>query len=242
MAVQRRKGDKLTASTMNNVFKLPDTAQGLTVAIYARVSTDDKDQNPETQLMPLREYCQRQNWGVFEEFVDFVPAGDHARRYRWNCLLLEASWKHFDVILVYRLDRAFRTMLDGVNTLERLRGWGVGFRSYSEPYIDTTTPMGELMFHISAAWAQLERGILAERVTAGMARAKAQGIHVGRPRVIDQVDVDLVIDLRSTGTAWRRVAKMHPLITVASGKRKRPSVATLRRVMEGGQGDDADEE
>lgn len=202
------------------------------VAIYARVSTDDKDQNPATQLMALNDYCQRQGWKIFDVYVDVAPAGDMARRYRWKYLLEQASQKLFDIVLVYRLDRAFRSMLEGVNTLESLRGWKVGFRSYSEPQIDTTTPLGEAMFHISAAWAQLERGILAERVTDGMRRAKAQGIHVGRPRVIGLVDVELVIDLRSKGLSWRKIVASHPLISLPGGKRTRPSVGTVRRAVD----------
>lgn len=206
-----------------------------TVGIYARISTDDKNQDPDTQLLPLRAYCERQGWPVFQEYIDRAAATDFGRRHRWNCMLLDASVKHFDLMLVYRLDRAFRSVLDGVNTLERLRGWHVGFRSLSEPYIDTTTPFGEAMFHISAAWAQLESGILGERVSAGMARAKAQGIHVGRPRMIELVDVDLVIELRGQDFSYRNIARAHPLVTLPTGRRKRPSENTIRRVIEGDQ-------
>lgn len=203
----------------------------LQVAIYARVSTDDKDQNPETQLMAVREYCKRQGWKVYDEYVDRAPAGDMAHRSRWTHLLEQASRKFFDIVLVYRLDRAFRSVLDGVNTLENLDGWGVGFRSYSEPYIDTTNVFGKAMFQISAAWAELERAILSERVIDGMNRAKAQGIHVGRPRVIDLVDVELVIDLRSKGRSWRKIARNHPRVRLPSGLTTKLSVGTIRRAV-----------
>lgn len=205
-----------------------------TVGIYARVSTEDKNQDPDTQLLPLTAYCERQEWEVFERYVDHASATDFGRRHRWNCMLLDASLKRFDIMLVYRLDRAFRSVLDGVNTLECLRGWQVGFRSLSEPYIDTTTPFGEAMFHISAAWAQLERGILGERVSAGMARAKAQGVHVGRPNMIDLVDVELVTSLRERGFSFRDIARRHPFVTLASGRHKRPSEGTIRRVIDMG--------
>ena len=62
------------------------------------------------------------------------------------------------------------------------RSWGCGLRSLQEPWIDTTTPMGEALFHITVVWAQLERQTIAERVRAGMDRARAEGKHVGRPR------------------------------------------------------------
>ena len=60
-------------------------------------------------------------------------------------------------MLVFRLDKAFRSVLEGAQTLKGLKAWGVGFRPYSEPYIDTTPPMGEAMFAISAAWARGSR-------------------------------------------------------------------------------------
>ena len=156
-------------------------------AIYARVSTVDRDQNPETQLIALRDYCQGQEWSVAGEFVDRAPAGDHAKRSAWTELLNAGARGRFNLLLVFRLDRAFRSVLDAATTLERLRSWKVGFRSYCEPWLDTTSPFGEAMYHMTAAYAQLERGVLAERVRAGMERAKREGKHIGRPRIIDRV-------------------------------------------------------
>ncbi len=72
-------------------------------------------------------------------------------------------------------------MLDAATTLERLRAWRVGLRSYAELWLDTTSPFGEALYYITAAYAQLEREILAERVRAGMDRARRQGRHTGRP-------------------------------------------------------------
>jgi len=152
------------------------------VALYARVSTRDKDQNPDTQLLPLREYSQGQGWQVVEEYVDMASALDLRGRTAWRELLKDASRRKFDVLLVFRMDRAFRSVRDAASTLERLRAWGVGLRSYCEPYLDTTSPFGEALYYITCAYAQLERGILAQRVKAGMERARAEGKHVGRPR------------------------------------------------------------
>jgi DNA invertase Pin-like site-specific DNA recombinase len=108
------------------------------VCLYARVSTSDKDQNPITQLMPLREFVKAQEWEVYAEFVDYAPATDITHRVQWRDLLNNASKRRFDLVLVWRLDRAFRSVLDAATTLERLRTWGVGLRSYSEPWLDTT--------------------------------------------------------------------------------------------------------
>jgi putative DNA-invertase from lambdoid prophage Rac len=155
-------------------------------AIYARVSTSDKEQDPVTQLLPLREFVKNQSWQVYREYVDKVPATDLAHRKAWRDLLQDASRKRFDLVLVWRMDRAFRSVLDAATTLERLRTWKVGLRSYSEPWLDTTSPFGEALYYITVAYAQLERGILRERVKAGMERARRQGHRIGRPKVIDR--------------------------------------------------------
>jgi DNA invertase Pin-like site-specific DNA recombinase len=91
-----------------------------------------------------------------------------------------------DLVLVWRLDRAFRSVLDAAQTLERLRAWRVGLRSYQEPWLDTTSPFGEALYYITVAYAQLERGILRERVKAGMERGKREGRHIGRPPVTER--------------------------------------------------------
>ena len=156
------------------------------IAIYARVSTSDKDQNPETQLMPLREFVQAQDWQTYHVFVDEASAMDLNGRTAWRDLLDDASKRRFDLLLVWKMDRAFRSVLDAATTLERLRSWGVGLRSYSEPWLDTTSVFGEALYYITVAYAQLERGILRERVKAGMERARRQGKRIGRPKVTDR--------------------------------------------------------
>lgn len=179
-------------------------------AIYARVSTADKEQNPETQLLPLREFCQAQGFEVLREFVDQAPATDLLRRTAWRELLDQASKRKMDFVLVWRIDRAFRSVLDAANTLERLRGWGVGLRSYQEPWLDTTSPFGEALYCITVAYAQLERGILRERVKAGMDRARRQGRKVGRPSVTRRPgfhrELEAVKAEIAAGTLSRRAA------------------------------------
>jgi DNA invertase Pin-like site-specific DNA recombinase len=150
-------------------------------ALYSRVSTTDKDQDTETQLLPMREFVDAQGWTVAGEFVDRAPATDLRARTAWRDMLDRAARRHVDLILVWRIDRAFRSVLDAATTLDRLRTWGVGLRSYSEPWLDATSPFGEALYYITAAYAQLERGILAERVRAGMNRARRQGRRLGRP-------------------------------------------------------------
>jgi len=153
------------------------------VGIYLRVSTDDRGQTVENQRLPLWEFCTAQGWTDVAEYADEASAADLRGRKEWRRLLDDASKRKLDLVLVWRIDRAFRSVLDAAQTLERFRAWGVGLRSYQEPWLDTTSPFGEALYYITVAYAQLERGILAERTKAGMDRARRQGKHIGRPPV-----------------------------------------------------------
>lgn len=156
------------------------------VGIYTRVSTSDKDQNMDTQLLPLRDFAEKQGWEIYKEYRDQASAIDIVHRTAWRDLLTDAGKRKFDILLVWRMDRAFRSVLDTATTLERLRTWGIGLRSYSEPWLDTTSPFSEALYYITVAYAQLERGILRERVKAGMEKARRQGQRIGRPKVTDR--------------------------------------------------------
>jgi DNA invertase Pin-like site-specific DNA recombinase len=143
------------------------------VGIYARVSASDGDQNPAAQLLPLREFVTSHGWTITGEFVDHASATELRGRAAWRELLDRASKHRIDLVLVWKIDRAFRTIHEAANTLERLRGWNVGLRSYSEPWLDTTSPFGEALYCITVAYARLERGIMSKGVKFGMDRSKA---------------------------------------------------------------------
>jgi DNA invertase Pin-like site-specific DNA recombinase len=150
-------------------------------ALYARVSTDDRGQDPETQLRQLREYADRRGFAVAEEFVD-VASGTRNDRPSYKRLLEAVRKRQVDVVLVWRYDRFARSTQALVNALMEFRALGVDFISYQEN-VDTTTPQGELVFGMMANLAQFESSLIGERVRAGMARAKAQGKRVSRPPI-----------------------------------------------------------
>ena len=154
------------------------------VALYARVSTRDKDQDPEVQLVSMREYAATRGWEVIE-YVDQAPAGDLRRRVAWRRLLNHAKQRRIDLLMVWKLDRAFRSVIDAVNTLDALDHHGVGFFALTQPELDTTSPTGRLVFYILAAVAEMERDLIAARVKEGMRVAAAKGVKIGRPRVTD---------------------------------------------------------
>ena len=155
------------------------------VAIYAMVSTSDKLQDPETQLMPLRDFCIAQGWEIVAEYVDHAPANDQAHRVRWRDLLDDAAKRKFTLVLVFKLDRAFRSVKHMHDTLFAWEVVGVSFKSLREQF-DTSTALGRLLLNLLAALAEFELEMIRERVKAGMDRARRQGKQIGRPRVTDR--------------------------------------------------------
>ena len=149
------------------------------VAIYGRVST--QQQEVSNQLIELRRYAEARHW-MATEFVDVGISGSKDRRPALDALVKAAKRRQFDVLLCWRLDRLGRSLKHLVTLLDELQALGVGFVSLGEG-IDTSTPAGRLNLHILGALAEFERGRLQERVMAGLARAKAQGKRLGRPRV-----------------------------------------------------------
>ncbi len=159
------------------------------VAIYARVSTLDKGQDPETQLLQLREYIARREFDLVGEYVDHAT-GTTNDRPSYQHLLHDVRKRRVDVVLVWGYDRFARSTHALINTLNEFRSLGVDFISYQEN-IDTTTPQGELIFGIFASLAQFESALISERVKAGLARAKAQGTKLGRPRIPETIQEEI---------------------------------------------------
>lgn len=154
------------------------------VALYARVSTRDKDQDPEMQLAPMREYAASRGWATLE-FIDHAPANDLRGRDQWRALLAAADRRKVELVMVWKLDRGFRSTLDALTTLQRLEHAGVGFSALTQPELDTTSPTGRLVFTILAAVAEMERSFIADRVKEGMKNAAKKGVKLGRPSAMD---------------------------------------------------------
>jgi DNA invertase Pin-like site-specific DNA recombinase len=157
-------------------------------ALAARVSTRDKHQDPEIQLVPMREYAAARGWTVAGEYVDLASASDFVRRREWKRLLEDVRRRRVDLVAVWKLDRAFRSAIECLNTLEDWRARGVHFVCVSQPEIDTTTPIGRLLLTVLAAVAEFERDLIRERVNDGLANARRKGVRIGRPSVLEARD------------------------------------------------------
>jgi DNA invertase Pin-like site-specific DNA recombinase len=140
---------------------------------YARVST--QDQNLDLQVEALNKIgCEK----IFEEIVSGIKTD------RQNLNEALSYLRPGDSLVVWRLDRLGRTLKQLIELINTLKERGIGFMSITEA-IDTTTPTGQFFFHITAAFAELERDLIRERTKAGLASARARGRKGGRPKAID---------------------------------------------------------
>jgi DNA invertase Pin-like site-specific DNA recombinase len=156
-------------------------AAGLRAALYARVSTQN-GQDPEFQLLELREYATRRGWILAGEYVDTGISGAKDSRPELNRLMADAHKRRFDVVCVWKFDRFARSTSHLLRALETFKALGVEFCSFSEQ-LDTSTPAGKMVFTVLGAVAELERSLIADRVRAGLRNARTKGKKLGRPSV-----------------------------------------------------------
>src|SRR5438552_1729075 len=152
-------------------------------ALYMRVSTKGHGQTTETQAVALREYAAHRGFEIVEEYRDEGISGSKDSRPALDRLMKEARARHFDVVIVARFDRFARSVSHLLRALEEFGHLGVDFISVSEA-IDTSTPMGKMIFTVLGAVAELERNLIRERVVMGLDRARKQRKQLGRPKRI----------------------------------------------------------
>ena len=184
----------------------------LKVALYSRVSTDDKGQDPVNQLRQLRDFATTQpGWTVVEEFTDHAT-GKNGDRAHFQRMLKEAGRHKFDVLLFWSLDRltregTFKTLC----YLRQLTAAGVKYKSYTEQYIDSLGIFSDAIVGIIGAIAEQEHIRISERTKAGMARVRATGKHIGRPRGGREINLARARKLRAEGLSITEIAKQMKL-------------------------------
>jgi DNA invertase Pin-like site-specific DNA recombinase len=189
------------------------------IGIYARVSS--KKQDEMNQVLELREFVRTQTgWSLEREYIDKVSGAGKKERPQFQQMLTDASQKKFDLLLFWSLDRLSREgIVKTIDYLEKLQGWNVGWRSYTQPFLDTGNKMVTgIVLSVLAAVAQQERVTISERTRAGLQRAVKAGRVLGRRPV--KVDVTRARQLRHQGLGLRPVAKALKV-----------SVNTLRRAL-----------
>jgi DNA invertase Pin-like site-specific DNA recombinase len=175
------------------------------VALYSRVSTKDKGQDVENQLRQLRNFATKQGWTIVHEFSDNI-SGKTSDREQFRKMFIAASKREFDVLLFWSLDRLSREgALETLQHLQRLTAYGVAYRSFTEPYLDSLGVFRDAIISILACLARQERVRLSMRTIAGLEKSRALGRVGGRPPV--ECDRSKVLKLHAAGQSLATIAK-----------------------------------
>ena len=176
------------------------------VAIYARVSTKDKGQSTDNQLPDLRAYAVAHGYTVYKEYTE-EESGSTANREQFKQLFADAHKRRFDLVLFWSLDRFSREgALPTLQHLNLLESYGVGYKSYTEQYLDSTGIFKDAVVSILAIVAKQERVRLSERTKAGLARAKLKGKQLGKPTK-SQGDIEQIRRLKGGGLSNYAIGK-----------------------------------
>ena len=173
------------------------------VAIYVRVSTRKQDET--NQLPRLREIANNRGFDVYREYSDEASAKD-ANRPGWKDLMLDASKHRFDAILVTKLDRVMRSLVQLNITMIDLQSYGVKLICADIGEIDYTSPIGKVQMQIIGAIAEWEREIIVQRTREGIEARRAKGVHLGRKKR-DDVPIDAIATLRMSGYPWSFISR-----------------------------------
>jgi DNA invertase Pin-like site-specific DNA recombinase len=175
------------------------------IALYLRVSTDK--QETENQAVQLRDFAAKQGWQVVSEYTD-CESGSKSDRAEFQRMFADASRRKFDLVLFWALDRLSREgVYQTLQHLNRLESYGVGFRSFTEPYFDSCGVFKDAVIAIMATLAKQERIKRAERTKAGLARVRAAGKRLGRPVSLNGQHRLEITRLRASGLSLRAIGR-----------------------------------
>jgi len=175
------------------------------VAIYLRVSTDK--QTTDNQRRELEAVAERSGWQVVKVFEDAGVSGAKGRDHRpgLDAMMKAVNAKEFNLVATWSVDRLGRSLTDLLTILQGLQDKGVDLFLHQQG-LDTSTTAGKAMFQMLGVFAEFERGIIKERVNAGLARARANGVKLGRRRVKPSIEAEIV-KLRAKGDGILKIGK-----------------------------------
>lgn len=175
------------------------------VALYARVSTKDKGQDTENQLHQLRAFAE-QHGTIYQVYTD-QESGGMADRTAFKQLLLEAYQQKFDLVVFWRLDRFSREgALATLRYLKELKDHGVNYKSFTEPYLDSLGPFGDVIVSMLATIAAQDLIKISENTKAALAKKKAAGVQLGAPTKSAAV-IEQVRRLKASGASNQAIAR-----------------------------------
>src|SRR5262245_25261393 len=176
------------------------------VAIYTRVSTGS--QTPENQLRELQAVAERHGWQVAAEYTDEGISGakDRDQRPSLNSLMEGVNRRDFDKVMAWSVDCLGRSLSNLLAVMGELKAKGVDLYLHQQS-LNTSTPAGKAMFQMLGVFSEFEREIIRERVNSGLARAKAQGKKLGRPRRDTAKRFAAIRKLRRQGVGINKIAR-----------------------------------
>ncbi len=176
------------------------------VCIYTRVSTQSQDVT--NQLIELRSIAQRMGYTIVAEYSDVGVSGTKNRYSRpgLDAMMKAATQRKFDLVMCWSIDRLGRSLQNLVEILNEFHSMQIDFY-FMQQAMDTTTPSGRMIFSVFGAIAEFERNLIRERVMAGQARAKANGVKLGRPSKMNDGMKNAVLLLREKGMGIKQIAK-----------------------------------
>lgn len=186
-----------------------------TVAIYLRVSTDE--QTTENQLLELMKVVQQSQWKVYKIYEDAGISGAKGRdkRPEFDQMQKDAVRRKFNIVLAWSVDRLGRSVQDLIAFLNELHTVGCDLYLHQQG-VDTTTPAGKAMFQMLGVFAEFERAMIQERVKAGLARAKAKGVKLGRAKVSKEIEAQ-ILELRDSSNPPMGMLKIAQKLGVGTG-------------------------
>jgi len=180
-------------------------------ALYMRISPGLHG-TTETQAFALRDYAERRGFNVVEEYRDERISGGQESRPALDRLMKDARGRKFDLVIVARFDRFARSVSHLIWALEEFNHLGLEFISLSES-VDTSTPMGKMIFTVLGAVAELERNLIKERIHMGLGRARKQGKQLGRPhRIFDRERAREMLETNSVREVARQLGVSRSVI------------------------------
>lgn len=211
-------------------------------ALYLRVSTNDKGQETDNQLLQLQEFCDRHRWQIVSTYID-KESGRKGKRERdgFSQLFTDAAKRRFDVLLFWSLDRFSREGIrKTIAYLQQLDQLGVKFKSFTEPLLDTENELvAHIVLGVLAYLAQQEAVKISERTKAGLQRVRSRGQQLGRPDKYESWKGQLIMlraagysqgqIARETGLAYNTVKKYLAKIQAESAIEQLPILAELQK-------------
>ena len=176
------------------------------VCLYCRVSTTH--QTSENQLRELRAVAERMGYEIVSEFIDNGISGAKSRKDRpaLDEMMKLATQRKFEMVMCWSIDRLGRSLQHLVEILNELQAMKIDL-FFMQQGMDTTTPSGRMIFSVFGAIGEFERNLIQERVIAGQQRAKASGVHIGRPTKMNDGMRSAIKAMHQNGISIRQIAK-----------------------------------